>query len=158
MDDIRHIRFQVPRAIFRLLFLNCCLTQYRFPVSPVAGSSKMLDPVKKHLIVTRLQHIIISSQAERIFCNPFLPHCRDNNKRRLFFYCHIMTAVLHNCQAVHFRHNNIQHHHIRFLFFDDITDFFSVMCFADQCQILVLFDHPPQYFYHLLVIICYCYI
>ena len=157
MNHIRHICFQISFGICNLILSRRVgapdLSCFSFSHSP-----DMFDPVQQHLVVKGFQHIIICSKAERIFCNPFLSHRRNNNKCRKFFAGIVVMDPLHDRKAIYLWHNNIQHHHIRFLFLNNAAYFFPVMCFSDQLQVFILFDHSTKYFYHFFVIICNCHI
>ena len=70
----------------------------------------------------------------------------------------IVLTVFHDSKPVHLRHDDVKNDNIRFSFFYDITDFFSVVCFTYQGEVFVFFDHTTKYFYHFFVIVCDCYI
>ena len=118
----------------------------------------MFDPIEQHVVVKRFQYIIICTQTERILCDPFLPYSRNHDECRRFFEAFVMGKFLHYCQSVHFRHNDIQNNNIWFLFTNNITDFFSVMCFSNQFKVFIFLYDLTKYFHHSLIIIRNCHI
>ena len=56
----------------------------------------VLNPVQDHLVVEWLHDVIASAFPERIFCDPLLPDCRDDNKVRLFLQVFITSYHFHH--------------------------------------------------------------
>ena len=70
----------------------------------------------------------------------------------------IPVYPVHHCQAVYFRHNNIQQNYIRLLFPDNLAKCLSVPCFAHNLQVLILTDDMFKKRHHSLIIIRDCHI
>ncbi len=156
VNNICHIGFQISLRFPFSLF--CDIRSADLPNSSVSSSPDMFNPVQKHGVIKRLQHVIVCSQTECILRDPFLSNCGYYDKHRNFTAAGVMGEFLHHRQPVHFRHDNIQYHHVRFLIFYNVTDFFSVVCFSDQFKVFIFFDHLTQHICHFCVIVCNCYI
>jgi len=95
MNDLRHIRLQIPLDVLSLAFVGINPANL-LEILLAAIFSHMFDTADHHIIVKRFQNIVICTQGKGILRDLLLPHSSDHDKGRAFLHIFVFVHPLHH--------------------------------------------------------------